>query len=238
LKSIAKLASPLWELTLDLIFPAVCQGCSLEGTYLCLNCQGKLKAPLERCLVCGKNSLLGLTHPECRSRDVALTGLMVAADYHAESIRKLIWHLKYNSVFDIAASFGTLMTDYLTSRDLLEYFGGAAVVPVPLHEKRLRTRGFNQAEAIAKRFAENLRLDYLPILHRVKNTASQVDLPREERLQNIADAFIAEIRPSLGERKILLIDDVATTGATLNECAKVLRHQEVGEVWGLVVARN
>lgn len=181
---------------------------------------------------------MGQVHDSCAGRDTALRGILVAAEYEQPSIRNLIWYLKYNSVRDIAYPLSLLLTDFFISRELQDYFAGGAVIPVPLHPKRLRLRGFNQAELLAERLAANLGLQYLPILQRRKNTPRQIELPREERFGNVAGSFSAIPTPSLGERKILLIDDVATTGATLNECAKVLRAQQPSEIWGLVVARN
>lgn len=228
----------VWKLALDLIFPIFCQGCGREGLWLCLSCQAKISTPETRCLTCGKPSFLGRTHAECRTRDQALDGLLVAADYQNEGIRNLIWNLKYNSVDSISEVLVTLMIDYLVKNDLLEYFSRATIIPVPLAKRRVRERGFNQAGLLAQNLAEKLHLEYLPILEKIKHSKRQVDLSREERVQNVVGHFRASILPSLGEQKILLIDDVATTGATLNECAKVLREQQVSEIWGFVVARN
>ncbi len=162
----------------------------------------------------------------------------MAADYHEEGIKNLIWHLKYSGVRDIGQLLSQILADYLVARDLVEYFQSGAVIPVPLHRKRERERSYNQAAMLAENLAKRLGLELLPALKRVRDTESQVDLPRDKRFENVAGAFEAAPTASLGERKILLIDDVATTGATLSECAKVLRAQGAGEIWGLVVARN
>ena len=223
---------------LDLVFPVLCQNCGAEGVYLCVPCQQKITAPASRCVVCGKTSLLGLTHPGCSSREIGLSGLLVAAEYEYRPIRDLVWHFKYSLVRDIGEILATILVDFVIKSDLQAHFETAAIIPVPLHPRRQRLRGFNQAELIAYHFAKKLGLTYLPILKRMRPTRSQVDLPRGQRLENVQDAFTLEPTPSLGERKIILLDDVATTGATLNECAKVLRQGEPREVWGLVVARN
>jgi len=224
---------------LDLVFPKICQGCSCEGTYLCLACQTKIKpCESERCVVCSKNSLLGRTHPDCQSRNTSLFGLLVATDYEDQTIRNLVWNLKYNSVQEIAKTLASILADFFVNRELSDYFIGAAVIPVPMRRKKLRTRGFNQAELIASEFAKRTGIQYLPVLEKIKDTESQVELERFERLENMKGAFIARPMPSLGERKIILVDDVATTGATLNECAKALRVNQPAEIWGLVVARN
>ncbi len=163
---------------------------------------------------------------------------MVAADYRQPSIQNLIWRLKYDSVKAMSEPLALLLADFFLGRDLSDFFANAVVVPVPLHRRRQRLRGFNQAAILAQEFAGRLGLEYLPILERLKNNRRQTELPREERLQNVQNLFRVQAVPSLGERKIILLDDVATTGATLNECAKVLRIQKPSEIWGLVVARN
>lgn len=226
------------EKILDLLFPLVCQGCGLEGVWLCLSCQEGLEPPRERCLSCNEQSFQGITHEKCESRAWALRGLMVAGDYHHRALEKLIWNMKYNSIESIGKTLALLLTDYLIKRDLLEYFSSAVVIPVPLHKRRKRWRGFNQAEIMAKEFCRLTGLEYRDILVRTKNSKRQVDLERDERIQNVEGLFRCPPLPELGERKIILIDDVATTGATLNECAKQLRTQQVGEIWALVAARN
>src|SRR3989344_966364 len=228
----------VYTFILDLLFPITCQGCGAEGEYLCLACQGELMARLPRCLVCGKNSPMGQVHSQCQNRDTHLHGLLVAASYHKEAVRKLIWNLKYNAVAGIADKLAELLADHLAELDVLDYFAAAALVPVPLHKRRLRHRSYNQAALIAEALARRLNLEYLPVLRKVKKTKSQIDLPREERLLNVKDSFDCEPHPSLRGRKIILIDDVATTGATLNECARELKKQNASEIWGLVVARN
>lgn len=248
------------DFVLDLLFPINCFECRVEGVYLCSVCQEKISAPLPHCFVCGKPSLLGQTHKTCLNSSQALDGLIVIADYQKQSVKDLVWNLKYNSVADIAEILALLMVDFFVKNELTEYFAAALVTAVPLHKKRQRIRGFNQAQLLAEKFASRLALEYRPLLERLKNTRRQVDLERAERFENVKQIFSAIGKPSLGDppdtlrqpdkmsflageskragRKIILVDDVATTGATLNECAKVLKAQEAAEVWGLVVARN
>jgi len=230
--------NPIASFVLDLLFPIVCQGCSAEGTWLCLTCQGKISPAAAHCMVCGKNSFVGKIHDSCRSRDVYLSGVMVAADYKNESVQKLIWNLKYNSVRAIGQTLGLVLADFFIGQDLLDYFGAAAVVPVPLHRARQRHRGFNQAALVAAEFCSRTGLEYCDVLTKTKNTARQVDLEKKEREKNVKAVFTCPPLPSFGERRIILVDDVATTGATLNECARVLHTQKTAEIWGMVVAKN
>lgn len=223
---------------LDLIFPKICHGCRLEGTYLCLLCQVKVKPPLERCFVCREPVIGSRTHAECLTRKLTLDGLVVAAEYENRAVRDLIWNLKYNYVAEIASVLSVLLVDYFLGSDLVDYFKDAAVVPVPLHKRRKLARGFNQSELLAQNFAGRLNLQFLRPLTRHKNSKRQVDLEKTERFENVKNSIIAEPTREIQGRKIILVDDVATTGATLNECAKALKTAGAAEVWGLVVARN
>ena len=223
---------------LDLLFPLVCQGCGLEGGYLCLSCQGRIETPAQRCPLCRKDSVLGRIHPDCAA-DPPLSGILVASDYKTPAIQSLIWHLKYSGISPMADNLALVAMDFLVANDLLDYFSESVIVAVPLHAKRQRTRGFNQADLIASALARKLNLKISPALVRSKNTKTQVGKKKHKRLENLKDAFV--INPEafdLSGKKILLIDDVATTGATLLECARTLKTQNPAEIWGLVIARN
>lgn len=192
-----------------------CQDCGQEGSYLCPGCKTKLLAPPPL----GKNFL-------------------VAASYEESPIQRLLWNFKYNSVAEIAPVLGELLIDYIRAHSLLFELRDCLVVPVPLHQRRQRARGFNQAGLLAQNVCQKLALQYAPILKRTKNTKSQVELKRQKRLLNVQGVFALCSPTDLSGKKILLIDDVAATGATLGECAKVLQSAGAAKIWKLVVARN
>ncbi|OGE79123.1 MAG: hypothetical protein A2751_05785 [Candidatus Doudnabacteria bacterium RIFCSPHIGHO2_01_FULL_46_14] len=166
---------------------------------------------------------------------------MVAAEYRTPAVRNLIWQLKYNSVRDISQTIALVMADFIIKNDLADYFAQSTIIAVPTHKKRLRFRGFNQAEEISRHFAASLGLEYCEALVKSKPTTRQVDLQKNERLENLKGVFepytSLQTEKVLG-KKIILVDDVATTGTTLNECALALQKLEPAEIWGLVVARN
>ncbi|MDP3741196.1 MAG: phosphoribosyltransferase family protein [bacterium] len=179
------------------------------------------------------------THADCYSRTSILDGLIVAAEYENQGVKNLIWQMKYNYVKEISSVLSVILSDYFFSNDLVEYFTDFIVSPVPLHKVRLRARGFNQSALIALEFAARAGLKHSPLLYRTRNSKTQVELEKKERFENVKDLFapLAD-ENSTDIKKVILVDDVATTGATINECAKTLKKAGISEVWGLVVARN
>jgi competence protein ComFC len=140
--------------------------------------------------------------------------------------------MKYHPVRGIAHFLGDLLYDTTVFPNV------QVITCVPLHFTRYQERGFNQAELIAKTFARRAHLPYLPLLKRKQKTTSQASLgQRSKRLTNLAEIFMVkkvEHRP----HTILIIDDVVTTGTTLNECAKKLKEAGVEKVYGLTVAHG
>ncbi len=160
--------------------------------------------------------------------------------YDHESIRSLIHALKYQRVRTLAKVFGQLLADYSLMFKVV-FPEELLVIPLPLHNRRKRIRGFNQSELISKEFIiqagspRGFSIDTDTLL-RVKNTKPQVELSGEERRQNMADAF-AVSQPDLVKNKtVLLMDDVKTTGATLEEAARALKEAGAKKVWAITVA--
>ena len=155
-----------------------------------------------------------------------------AVDHYEGRLRDIIQALKYERRRSIARPLGTLMRERGA-----ELLGGADLaVPVPLHPRRERERGFNQADDLARQ----LGLPVAPLLRRVKFTTSQIELPADARHQNVHDAFRLARTPDPGSRfpaVVVLVDDVSTTGATLEACARVLKRSGVREVRALTAAR-
>lgn len=222
---------------LDLVFPKKCVGCGKYGGYVCEKCEVGLWEEEQICPSCCRNSRYGIRHKYCKGD---LEGLTCLWAYEGLA-RKLISNVKYRYFYD---QLDKLVI--LDDRIELEFFRrfltvDPVVVPVPLHPKRLRERGFNQATLIGEAFAARHSLAYNShLLLRVKETKPQVGRTREERLESLNGAFNITPRPPLnlrGGANILLVDDVWTTGATMRECARVLRAAGVKQVWGFVLAR-
>ena len=155
-----------------------------------------------------------------------------AVDHYEGRMKEIIHALKYERRRSIAPGLGGLMRECGAS--LLD--GADAAVPVPLHPRREYERGFNQAEDLAM----HLGVPVARWLKRVRHTQSQIELPKDRRQQNVKDAFA--INPTPGSRLpvpgiVVLVDDVSTTGSTLEACAKVLKQAGVKEVRALTAAR-
>ncbi|MCX6744331.1 MAG: ComF family protein [Candidatus Parcubacteria bacterium] len=171
-----------------------------------------------------------------------MQAIWVAADYNDKILQDLIHALKYKYIEGISEDLAILAVKYLQHSDILSRFEinetNTMIIPVPLHHKRFLTRGFNQSELIADQIGRLLNLHKVNLLKRIKNTETQINLKRVERQNNVKEAFsLNNSSPDL-TKKVILIDDVVTTGSTLKECAKVLASAGFKEIYGLVIAQR
>jgi len=150
-------------------------------------------------------------------------------------IRKAIHQLKYHNLKAISPCLAELLADYLQSNPL----HGEVIVPVPLHPRRLRERGYNQSGLLAQELGKLINLPVIEdCLVRVKQMLPQVRAPNiEERRKNVANAFACR-DDRVKDKQIILVDDVCTSGATLESCAAALKSKGAISVWGLTLARE
>lgn len=233
--AIAPGTSRLARWALDLLFPRWCLGCGKEGGYFCPACEGKLtknKSPL--CPRCGCPQTEGRLCAACAREPSALEG--IRAPFRFEGlVREAVHQFKYRNLRALAEP----LAGYLYAYAVQNPVPGDILVPVPVHAKRLRERGYNQSELLARQLG---KLSGLPVvsgsLVRLKATGPQASsASREERRRNVARAFACRDERLKG-RKILLIDDVATSGATLGAAAEALKRAGASSVCGLVLARE
>ena len=217
----------------DLLLPPRCGGCHLAGAWLCDICRRRirrLEEPL--CRRCGTELESARTTCGCRVRLRSLSRLRSAVAYEGP-VEAAVHRFKYNGWRRLAGPLAQLVAERL----VIEGLASGTVVPVPLHRDRQRQRGFNQAELLADELQRRLALPEPPgRLLRVRPTVPQVGSDRLRRWENVRDAFVW-LGPPLGGRPLMVLDDVATTGATLEACATALKAAGAGPVIGVTVAR-
>jgi ComF family protein len=218
-------------LALDFVLPPTCGVCGTAGSFLCARCRAALPvAAPPRCRRCWR---IG-DRPVCAAcRDSPLAGARSAYVFDGGA-RALVHALKYDSMRALAAPMGELLADAFEA----DPFPVDLVLPVPLHGRRQRRRGFNQSELLGRAVARRASLELdITSLRRVRNTAPQVQVrdPRR-RAQNVQGAFRCDER--VNGRRVLLVDDVLTTGVTLRECARTLRRSGAASVWALTFCHD
>lgn len=214
---------------LDLVLPPRCGGCRRLGGWLCEPCRALVRPPQPPlCRRCGRE--LAFVNEGCGcSRKLRSVGRILSAAIYEGPVERALHRLKYEGCRALAPALAGLLADRLA----VEAPPAAAGLAVPLHPARLRARGYNQSELLLR----GLRLRAPPgRLLRVRDTPPQVGQDRLHRLANVRGAFEWEGEDLRGE-PLLLVDDVTTTGATLDACAAALRGAGAGFVVGLTVAR-
>ena len=218
---------------LDLIFPKTCLGCGVEGKYLCEKCLGELKLLAPACPYCEKPSIDGFAHTKCHKK-YGLDGLTSVWDYEG-AIKKAILAFKFKYSTEVGKELASSFIQELMIRGPL--IKEPTLVPIPIHWYRENVRGFNQSEEIGKSVALGMGWEFNPeLLAKIRPTTSQVELTVEQRKQNLKGVFALNLKFKLPE-SVILFDDVFTTGSTLKEAAKIIKHAGVQKVWGLTIAR-
>jgi len=192
----------------------------------------QLKGPI--CPRCGKPQASSILCPVCARVQTEIDGIRSAYRFE-EVIRKAVHQLKYQNLKAVSFCLAGLLADYLQSNPL----PGETIVPVPLHPRRLRERGYNQSNLLARGLGKIINLPVVEnCLVRVKETQPQVKTVNiEERRKNVIDAFMCRDEKLRG-KQIILIDDVCTSGATLESCGVALKNKGATSVWGLTLARE
>lgn len=216
--SIRRVARIAMLAVIETVYPRVCAGCGLRGDWLCAYCETTVPAASlpGSCLRCGVPKLGNRCG--CIDLDVSITLARSAFLYDgwaASSVKQIKYHGEWSRVEHIAGHMVALMAA----------FGSVdGLIPVPLHPSKEKERGFNQSALLAEHLSRATGVPVLPVLQRTRRSVSQTSLSRDDRQQNVAGIFAQDpgwVRRPGG--RYVLVDDVRTTGATLNACADALR---------------
>jgi ComF family protein len=236
----------------DWLYPPRCRACSKtiygrDAEYFCPACWSQVRLvthPL--CNRCGR------PFPDASGDDHHCAGCLTRTPYFVRArawgcyprdeiadhpLRQVVQKFKYGRKVSLGKPLGRLMAQ--GCQEFLEACHIDLIVPVPLHPKRLRWRGFNQSLLLARQVSHRIQVTIDPfILYRNRETTPQTQLTEDERKKNVRGAFAIAPGKSLEERSVLLVDDVYTSGATVNECSRVLLRGGAKEVCVLTLART
>jgi len=236
--------SDIKKIILDALFPIKCINCSQNGFWICPECEKKIIINhFQVCPQCEKIiTKSGTLCQTCRRKDRSLDGLIAATTYQTENISRLVHFFKYNFIDSLSTLLGEIMLKgFISSEAPIPDL----IVPVPLSSRRLRWRGYNQSALLAQYLSNNiapgLAVDISEnLLKRIRTTWPQMTIKNyRDRKENIQGVFaVSESAGSIKNKSILLVDDIATTGATLFECAKALKESGAKKVFGIVIARQ
>lgn len=217
MREISRSLENIKEAIMDILVPKRCVACGKEGKYICEKCS------------------LFLSEAPSLFAAGGLEELVSVWEYEGV-IKKVISKIKYEGMFDAIGEFVEkafkIREPYIPEDTTITF--------VPIFRKKEKQRGFNQAKLIAQKVGEITNREVLPLLEKIKNTPSQTELNKEERIANIKDSFRL-LRMSLNGKlpeNILLVDDVWTSGATMQECCKTLKKSGVEKVFGFTLART
>lgn len=225
----------LWPALVELVFPSRCVFCRRWGSPFCRQCQAEATPVGEAvCVRCGQAMTERCLCPDCRRTPAGPLRGIRGVVFYGSPVSFAIHALKYRGMKELARPLAGYLIAYLQTHPLP--FDG--LVPVPLHPEREAARGFNQSALLAREVGRALRLPvHEGVIVRSRATPPQVHLHRQQRLENVKDAFAATRPGALTGGRFLLVDDVCTTGATLQAAAQALHEAGAGEIWALAVAR-
>lgn len=222
---IAEFIHKLGDFLQDSVYPRICFVCKSNGAYLCQNCLERVELP-EAFYV------------------PRLNRLILGGDYDEPALQKAVHFLKYRGVKEIAGDMAYLLDKRLSEGIFLDSSFKTILVPIPVSKKRKRMRGFNQALVLAESLSSLSGLKTKCLLEKIAETVPQVEIKsREERLKNVKNSFglNKDVFSSLEEienLRIIIIDDVITTGATMSEAARVLRKAGIKNIIGLAALKG
>lgn len=248
----SKLLTSAKDYLLELLFPIKCAVCEKEtgnkkkNKLVCTDCLKKISPSLDfYCSLCEAKTIDGKLCFSCRiiisntEKNFYLDQLIYPFSYKNPAIQKVIKAFKYRFIKDLDRPLGRLIISYLDKIKGKIDLKDTVIIPVPLHKRKFNQRGYNQSELIAAEISRYLNIGVInDCLFKIKLTKDQAKLEENKRFGNLKGAFLCAKPWLAAGRKIILLDDVYTTGATMAEAAKVLKEAGAKEVVGLVIARG
>lgn len=229
----------------ETVYPYYCFLCKKEGQLLCPDCQKTIPfRMIPSCPICQNKKYLFEICPRCKSANhFFLDGIFVTAFWEDPVLKKLIHNFKYDFIVDVKLILDKIIANFVNFHQI-GYAPGIpkdiVLCPVPLHQERLLWRGFNQSALLAQKLAALLNVPYEEnLLTRKRATVPQAQLDDvNSRKLNVYEAFTTNKNLNIKGKTIIIFDDVTTTGATLNECAKALKKFKPRKIYGFVLAQG
>ena len=219
------------DAVVDTVYPRVCAGCGLRGTWLCDLCAAEVVAlaDVPCCARCG----IPVVNGRCGCADLHPNLVSVSSAFpYTRWVSQAVRRMKYEDEWSRAAHLASYLVPIVAGLGPVQ-----ALVPVPLHPRRERERGYNQSRLLADDLGHALGIPVLPMVERHRSTKQQVGLSGSARIENVAGAFSLNDRyVPRSDGRYVLIDDVRTTGSTLNGCAAALAEAGITQVWAVTVA--
>lgn len=228
-----KIYQSLWQM-IDFVYPPRCSGCDKPGELFCPDCVSRVTTVHQPfCSICGRVTEKQGLCKRCQKIQPSYLSARSWAEY-VEPLRHALLSLKYKNNLGIARVFTNFLAEIVFSNN----WQADIIIPIPLCDSHMKKRGFNQAEQLARPLSMLLGIPMdTRAVKRVKETSSQVDLSREERFKNLEDAFFGN-PAKLKSKKVLLVDDIVTTGATLNSCTEAILAAGGSSVFCITVAQT
>jgi competence protein ComFC len=230
----ALLAYQFFWNAVDWVFPPACIGCGKIGKNLCPDCEAKIPYLVhDLCPKCGYPKKHQKTCECCGKLTPQFTALRSVAEYSG-AIQNAIVRLKFHNDLGIGYVFAAKLADLIKKNN----WQVDLITPVPSSRERLKSRGYNQAGVLARSVALQLGIKYDDkIIIKKRDTSTQVERNAQARRQNMTDVFQASGK-SLHSKSVLIVDDVITTGATINDCARAIQFAGAKEVYGISLGRS
>ncbi len=220
----------------ELVFPKICFNCRkrIENNILCRKCSENLVFLENVCEFCG-SPLKNESCQVCQTEDFFFDKARSVFPFN-KVVQNLIHDLKYDEMIKVAEMFGKKAAEYIIQ---FKPFAKIDIIaPVPLHSVKKRHRGFNQSEILSRHLADQLQIEHYPhLIKRFRFTKTQTKLTKSERQKNVNNAFRLDSGIDIYGKSILILDDVFTTGSTLNAISKLFKEHKTGSIYAFTIAR-